>query len=569
MCVPAPCCAGQARVHGHRGSASRGRAVSSSRSAPEEEVPTRVPPTDQTPVTEESPDFAPTAPRDLKRSAVGGAFWLSAGNVVRAFVKIAVLAVLGRLLHPDAFGLVAAAGVVIWLSTIFSSLGVGPAIIQLRQLERRHVDTGLTASLLFGALIAIGVAAGAPAIAALFRLPGLVPVLRVLSLAFPITALSVTAEGLLQRRLAFHRIAVAELLSYAVGYGAVGVALAVTGAGVWALVGAEMAKTIVKTAVFLHAVPEARRLRFDRGAFGELFHFGSRYTASGFSIYLSAQGDNFIVARFLGATALGFYSRAYELMLVPAQALGMLLDKVLFPTMARVQEDPARLRLAYRRGTALVALLVLPLSAVTIVLAPEMVRVLLGPGWPGVVAPLRILTLGMYFRVGYMVGQSVSNAAGAVGAAAWRNVLNAVLVVVGAFIGRQWGLGGVAMGVLVAMIVNFAVVFHLGRRITGLRLSEFVLVHMPALGLAAAGGLVAWGTAHLMRSTNAGAGAVLLAAGTIVGALVLLLLRVVPGLMLGRDGVWLMEMIVSGLPGGLQPVLRRAFLPRLKGSTAG
>src|SRR5690606_13643417 len=87
---------------------------------------------------------------DLKRSALGGFAWLSAVNVVRAVLRVAVLAALGRLLLPVDFGLVTAAGVVIWFCNIFASLGVGPALVQRAALETRHVRTGFASSLLLG-----------------------------------------------------------------------------------------------------------------------------------------------------------------------------------------------------------------------------------------------------------------------------------------------------------------------------------------------------------------------------------------------------------------------------------
>ncbi|MEO8564572.1 MAG: oligosaccharide flippase family protein, partial [bacterium] len=301
---------------------------------------------------------------------------MSAGNGARAILKIAVLAALGRLLTPAEFGVVAAAGVAVWLSLIFSSLGVGPALIQRPSVDAEHVEAAAAASALFGVATALIVVAVAPAVESLLRVAGLAPILRGLAVVFPLAGLASVAECMLQRELRFGELARAELISYAIGYGLVGVGLGFAGAGAWALVGAEIAKSAVKTVILLHAVPEARRLRMHLGPLRNLLHFGSGYTATALSTYAVAQGDNVVVARVLGATALGVYGRAYELMLVPAQAIGTLLEKVLFPALSRVQEEPTRLRLAYRRALSLVALLVMPMSAASIILAPELVNAL-------------------------------------------------------------------------------------------------------------------------------------------------------------------------------------------------
>ncbi len=95
--------------------------------------------------------------------------------------------------------------------------------------------------------------------------------------------------------------------------------------------------------------------------------------------YFALQGDNLVVGRWLGVSALGLYGRAYNLMTISVNVLGQVLDKVLFSAMAKVQNEPERLVTAYRRGTALIGLTILPISVVSYILAPELINVLLGP----------------------------------------------------------------------------------------------------------------------------------------------------------------------------------------------
>lgn len=495
----------------------------------------------------------------LKQKALGGFAWMSAVTGVRAVLRIAVLAVLARLLTPEDFGLVAAAGVVIWLSTIFANLGVGPALVQRPELESRHVHTAFTSSLLLGVLVATIGYAAAPLISAGFRMDALTPVLRVMAVLFPIASLSVVSESLLQRQLRFSAIAGIELGSYAVGYGLIGIILATLGFGVWALVGAEMAKTTLKSVFFLLAVPHAKRLRFDLLAFRELLRFGTGHTIGSLATYFAMQGDNLVVARYLGPVALGLYGRAYELMLVPSNSLGMILYKVLFPTMAKVQSDPERLQVTYRRGLAMVALLVGPVSVATVILAPEIIATLLGAGWEGAVVPLQILALAMYFQIGRMVGSSVANSLGAVFRTAWRSTAYAVLVLLGSLLGQQWNLPGVAAAVMLAVIADFALTSQLSGRLTGLPVRSFLTLHVPALLLTAIFGGVLWITATALRSINAPPLLVLLIAGAGAGMVSLLLLRLFPARIAGEDGLWMGRTVYQSAPIPLRPWLDMAF----------
>src|SRR5690606_37350293 len=130
-----------------------------------------------------------TADSGLARRALGGFFWLSAGNGVRAVLKILFLALLGRLLTPADFGVVGAAMGVVWLSMLVTSLGVGPALVQRETLEPRHISTGLVSSLVLGFLMGAVVWWTAPAVARFFDMSQLTSVLRGLSLLFPIAGL--------------------------------------------------------------------------------------------------------------------------------------------------------------------------------------------------------------------------------------------------------------------------------------------------------------------------------------------------------------------------------------------
>ena len=467
------------------------------------------------------------------------------GSGVQAILQWLVLIVLARLLTPADFGLVSAALVVVGLSQNLSQLGVGPAVVQIPQLEARHLRTGFTMSVLFGFLLAGLIWLLSPYIADFFRMQELTPVLRTLSWIFPFSGSSVMAESLLQRELHFRWLAGIQVVSYAVGYGVVGVSLASLGYGVWALVNANLAQTIVKSTILLIVQPCPKRLRIEWSAFKELMYFGGGFTLARISNYVALQGDNLVVGRWLGAAALGLYGRAYQLMVLPATLFGQVLDSVLFPAMAKVQNEPERLATAYRRGVALLGLLILPTSAATFMLAPELIQVFLGPAWRDAVVPFQILTVGMLFRTSYKMSDSLARATGAVYRRAWRQGVYAALVVGGAWIGQRWGITGVSYGVLGAITVNFFLMAELSLRLTAMTWKSLLEVHYPALSLTAIVCLEVWGVALLTKTLALPAIVLLSASGLVVASSLLVLLCLTPKFVLGRDGVWMLKTLNS------------------------
>src|SRR5260370_11157071 len=230
------------------------------------------------------------------------------------------------------------------------------------------------------------------------------------------------------------------------------------GCGAWALVGAQLAQTCLRTILLLVFRPHPAWPLLDRRACADLLGFGGGFTAGRFSNYLAGQGEHLVLGYWLGPVALGVYGRAYQLMAGPAVLFGNVLDRVLFPAMVHVQNQPKRLADAYRRGSALIALVILPVSAVLVVLAPEVIQVVLGSEWDAVTLPLQILGVGMLFRTSCTISDSLVRATGAVHRRTWRQTAYAIGVLAAAWIGQPYGVEGWAVAVLVHLCVNYFLV---------------------------------------------------------------------------------------------------------------
>ena len=168
------------------------------------------------------------------------------------------------------------------------------------------------------------------------------------------------SKSLLVRQLRFRLLVALELGSYIVAYAGVGIFLAWSGYGVWALVMASLTQVSLGVVAMYLATRHPLRPSLDLRAGRELLSFGFGHSLAQVGMVISEQGDNLVVGRWLGPTALGVYGRAYNLMVMPASAFGRVVSRVLFPVMAKVQDEPERLLGAYERALAIVALISLP-----------------------------------------------------------------------------------------------------------------------------------------------------------------------------------------------------------------
>lgn len=413
----------------------------------------------------------------LTNRAFTGTLYLISSGGVQVVLKIGVLAVLARFVTPAEFGLMGIAIVILDFSKLLSQLGIGPCIVQRKELETRHLTTGFSLSLLVGIFFSILLWTTAPVWERFFRMDGLIEILRTVTLVFFVNSITITGLALLQRNMNFKLIASIEVLSYAFGYGAVGIVMAYQGYGVWALVIGNISQAVLAATLYLIYQPFPKRISIEIKAVRELLYFGFGFTIAKIGNFLATQGDNLVVGRTLGAGALGIYGRAYNFMVMPSSLFGNALDRSLFPAMAKVQDDKKKLAKAFLTGISMIALIAIPISVCFVILAPEFILILLGNNWVAVILPFQILAGSLLFRMSYKMSDSLARATNAVYRRAWRQIIYALAVFLGSYIGHFWGLGGVATGVASALIINFLLMAQLSIRITGISWRDLLKAH--------------------------------------------------------------------------------------------
>lgn len=464
--------------------------------------------------------------RSLGQRAVVGVRWSAADQVFQQVIRLVLLLVLTRLLEPSAFGLLAMALVVVQLASFVTDLGTGAALIQRPAITPAHVTAATTLTVCVGLLLGGAVAAASPLIAAFFAEPQLTSVVAVMALNFPLLGLSYLPRDMLRRALLFRPLALNGVTAAAIG-GAAGLALALSGAGVWALVAYSVIESFAlavmnwTAAASAGLVPRWPRLGADRRAMRDLVSFGGWVTA--FKLLYCAQmnADSAVVGKVLGATALGFYSLAYRVMLYPLQKLADVLNAVALAAFARLQDDAAALRTAYQRALSAISLVCFPFSAGTAVTAPVLVPVVLGDTWVPAVLTLQVLCLnGPRMAVSRLSG-SVFQAVGRPRLDAGCALLMLVVSVPALLVGARHGTVGVALGFTVAGYLVFPVQLHYTARCLGVPVAQILLALWPvllataALSAAAALSLMAttsWNDAsRLLASVVAGASTYVLA----------------------------------------------------------
>jgi lipopolysaccharide exporter len=330
--------------------------------------------------------LAETPPPDrpegnLTRHTVSGLQWSYFSALAGGVLQFGMTAVMARLLSPTAFGLVALAGLFLRFVDYFAKAGIAQALVQKAQLSPTDIRAAFTISAGMSAVFALVAVWAAPLAGRLAQDPDLVPVLRWLALGLLLQGLGAPALALLRRRMAFKQVAILELSSYVLGYMIVGLALALAGAGVFALVAAMLTQLAFQTVAAYSLTRHPARPTLSLGSHRAIFGFGGRISVIGFFEFLQTNLDTLAIGRWAGSAQLGLYNRAKVMGELPSYHLTEGLRKVIFPSFSAIQADTARLRTVYISSVGLAASIVLPLNAGMAVAAPELIRVVLGPQW--------------------------------------------------------------------------------------------------------------------------------------------------------------------------------------------
>ena len=274
----------------------------------------------------------------LKQKAVRSVIWSAIESWGAQVAQLVTFFFLARLLTPETFGLVSMSNIFIHFIQAVVASGFTTAIIQRKELDPEHLDTAFWANLLFGFLLTgIGVST-AGLFADLLGQTDIAMIIRWLMLNVLITSLNGVQSALLMRQMNFKGLAARKLGGIIVG-SLVGIALALSGWGVWSLVAQTLVSSVVGLMLLWHVSSWRPGLKISVKHFQDLFYFGINVTGIGILTFFILRTDDLMIAYFLGPVALGYYAVAYKLLVTIIQLIGSVTDKVALPIFSKLQSD--------------------------------------------------------------------------------------------------------------------------------------------------------------------------------------------------------------------------------------
>jgi lipopolysaccharide exporter len=388
--------------------------------------------------------------------------------------------ILARLISPEEAGIAAAASFFTQLAGRLTTFGLGAAVIRIKNLTSEH----LAAVFVFGMVLGVGawgvLALGAEAAGQAFRSAEIAKILPVAGIEFVLLGLGAVPAALLTREMRYRESVATETAGWTTECVS-SVVLAWLGFSYWSIVLGGLFGDFVRLVGRVWLTKWRPTVSFSRQAARDVLSFGAGIYFRTLLEYGAQNLDNLIVGRVLGVTALGYYDKAFAMMMRISARLNLTGPGISFRLFALMQEDRERFRRGYRKIIMSATLLGYPAMVGLIVAAPELIRVLLGERWSPATVPFQVLCAAAMLRILNAYASTATQAMGRIWSEVGRQFLFVIVLVLSVFAFSRWGINGAAVGVLVATCVMTTLLQLLVRRITGFSWPDLLAPQAPAI----------------------------------------------------------------------------------------
>jgi O-antigen/teichoic acid export membrane protein len=420
------------------------------------------------------------------RRAVRQTAWVAGGAYAKTLISFAANIVLMRLIAPEHFGLLAMAIFFLTLGRKLLGFGFNHALIHRQDNLDRYAPTHFALHGLTAALIIVAAAVAYPLVKNHYGFET-ASALIALAIFGAFEAAGHTPRILLEKNINFSPLVKLDLINV-VASNAIGIALALCGFGWQALVGRQAAAWIIQSLGAWKLLPAMPGWRPSLGSGRWFMRFGKPMWIAGIATLTALQFDDFLVGSLDSKTALGYYSRAYALAVLPTAMITHIVTRVAFPIYAGLQNDRERLSRAFARVLRFIVNTTTPMGVLMALAATELVPLFFGERWLPMTPLFRLLLIYTCLRPIYDDCGQLFTALG------HPEESSRILVHQAAFVlltcpplTWQFGAGGAAVSVGLAMLLGVVQAYQRALRYVNLDLRQSFIPPAVAATVAAAG----------------------------------------------------------------------------------
>lgn len=365
------------------------------------------------------------------------------------------------MLSPDDFGVVGVVMVFVTFFYMLGDMGIGPAIIQNKTLEKNEIEQIFTFTFIISIFTAAIFCIFSYLIAWFYDNNIYIFIGRLLSISIIFSIINIVPSALIYKEKRFREIALGSIYINII-VGIISILCAFKGASYYTLV---IQSICTNSITFLYNIYLSRvKLNFNIkfGSIKKISNYSKYQFFFNIINYFSRNSDNILIGKFMGANALGFYDKAYKLMLYPVQNLTFVITPVLHPILSEYQDNRLRIYEAYKKLVKILAILGALFSIICFFCSREIILILFGYKWIGSILTFKLLSITIIFQMLSSSSGVIFQSTGEVKKLFLSGWISAIVNVLGIVIGMVLGkIEFVAVGIMISFTLNFFQAFFI------------------------------------------------------------------------------------------------------------
>lgn len=425
---------------------------------------------------------------DLRKKTYNAVFWSFIDRGGEQLIRFVFSIVLARILLPEHFGLLGMAYVVTEIARVFVQSGFGLALINKKDAKKIDECSIFYFNVFIGALSTILIFTFSPIIGNFYKSKELVPILRILSLNVFLGSFGIIQTVLMTKRIDFKTQTKVSLPATLLS-GAVGIALAFSGFGVWSLVIQTILRTIFNT-VFLWLVHSWRpSFLFSFGSLRVMFTFGSKLLLGSLVQMIFGNIYTIMIGKLFSPTQLGYYTRATQTQQLPLDTIWSIIWRVTFPVFSSIKDEPDKFRHILSKASCNITFLVFPFMVIGAIIAPTLFRLLFGEKWVPSVILFQILCIASLFNPLESLWNNTILAKGHASLQFKLQLFKYINILLSLVFAFTFGIKGLLIAYGAVSYLNIVLISFFVERETGYKMSQQLTDFLPSFICTALSGL--------------------------------------------------------------------------------
>ncbi len=408
---------------------------------------------------------------DLKQATRKALVWSAVDRAGQQAINMLAAIVTARILAPEIFGLTASLAIFTAVGAVLLDSGMSLALIRKTASDERDHNTVFWFNVMVSVMLYLVLFFCAPVIARFYSEPLLVPIARILFLVIPLNGAAIIHSTLLVKRMQFNRLATANLTA-AFASGVLAVAMALSGAGVWALVAQQVTGVAIKMGMLTALCRWWPRAIFSLQSFRSIFSFSYKLLFGSLITAISGNFYTFILKRYFAFDQVGFYGNAAKMKEGVSSVIWNAFGSSTYAALSNLQDDPARLRHAMRKIVRTLAFVAFPVMLGLVAVARPVVEILVTDKWLPALPYVQLLSVGAIFYILNHINANFVKIRGRSDLSLCMDALGAVMLIGFLFLTIRFGLQVAIVSDIVSKVIVCGVYMGINARLSGYRVGQ-------------------------------------------------------------------------------------------------